>query len=60
MKQLTPAQQAKGEGLKSLSQVSRMTGTSLQTLTNWARNKPTLFNVVLAGCVSLCLHPREK
>jgi hypothetical protein len=49
---MTPAQQAKAEGLKSLSQVSQMTGVSLQTLTNWHRNKPLLFAVVLAGCVS--------
>jgi hypothetical protein len=50
---VTPSQQAKQEGLKSLSQVSEMTGVSLQTLTNWAKNKPDLFKVVLAGCKSL-------
>ena len=50
---MTPAQQAKAEGLKSLSQVSEMTGVSLQTLTNWAKNKPQLFKVVLAGCKAL-------
>ncbi|RLJ20015.1 hypothetical protein DJ031_06815 [bacterium endosymbiont of Escarpia laminata] len=44
------AEQAKAEGLKSLSQVSEMTGVSLQTLGNWAKNKPALFSVVLAGC----------
>lgn len=49
---MTPAQQAKWEGLKSLSQVSEMTGVSLQTLTNWAKNKPELFDVVLLGCKS--------
>lgn len=47
---MTPSQQAKAEGLKSLSQVSEMTGQSLQTLSNWAKNKPELFNIVLLGC----------
>ena len=47
---MTPAQQAKTEGLKSLSQVSKMTGQSLQTLSNWSKNKPELFKIVLLGC----------
>ncbi len=46
----TPAKQAKAEGLKSLSQVSEITGQSLQTLSNWAKNKPELFKIVLLGC----------
>lgn len=50
---MTPAQQAKAEGLRSLSAVSEMTGVSLQTLTNWHRDKPKLFAVVLAGCKAL-------
>lgn len=49
-KENAPAQQAKAEGLKSLSQVSEMTGQSLQTLSNWAKNKPELFKIVLLGC----------
>lgn len=51
---MTPSQVAKAAGLKSLSQVSRMTDVSLQTLTNWHRNKPKLFAVVIAGCMA-CL-----
>lgn len=47
---MTPAEQAKADGLKSLSQVSEMTGQSLQTLSNWAKNKPELFKIVLLGC----------
>lgn len=50
---MTPSQQAKEAGLKSLSQVSEMTGQSRQTLVNWHNNKPELFAVVLAGCVSI-------
>lgn len=47
---MTPSQQAKAAGLKNLSQVAELTGQSLQTLTNWQRNKPDLFRIVLAGC----------
>jgi len=50
---MTPSQQAKAVGLKSLMQVSELTGVSIQTLSNWAKNKPLLFAVVLAGCVAI-------
>lgn len=50
---MTPSQQAKEAGLKGLSQVSALTGVSLQTLDNWNKSKPDLFKVVLAGCVAL-------
>jgi transcriptional regulator with XRE-family HTH domain len=48
---ITPAQQAKAAGLKSLLQVSELTGVSIQTLSNWAKNKPELFRVVISGVV---------
>jgi hypothetical protein len=48
---MTPSQQAKAAGLKSLTQVSDITGVSLNTLTNWHKNKPELFRIVLIGCV---------
>ena len=48
---MTPSQKAKAAGLKSLLQVSELTGVSIQTLSNWAKNKPGLFQVVLMGCV---------
>lgn len=47
---MTPSQQAKSVGLKSLTQVSKITGVSLNTLTNWHRDKPELFSTVLNGC----------
>jgi hypothetical protein len=47
---MTPAQQAKAAGLKSLLEVSDISGVSLQTLNRWAKNKPKLFKVVLFGC----------
>lgn len=49
---MTPSQQAKAAGLKSLLQVSELTGVSIQTLSNWAKNKPDLFRVVLKGAVA--------
>jgi len=56
---MTPAQQAKAAGLKSLSQVSEMTGQSLQTLRNWSINKPELFAVVLKGCQQIKLEMKD-
>ena len=50
---MTPSQQAKAAGLKSLLQVSEITGVCVQTLTNWHKNKPALYAVVIAGCVSI-------
>jgi len=46
----TPSKQVKSVGLKSLTQVSNITGVSLNTLTNWCRDKPELFRIVLIGC----------
>jgi len=48
---MTPSQQAKEAGLKSLLQVTEMTGVSSQTLSNWHKHKPELFAVVLRGCL---------
>ena len=48
---MTASKQAKELGLKSLTQVSELTGQSLQTLTNWYNDKSELFEVVLLGCV---------
>jgi hypothetical protein len=50
-KKMTASQKAKQLGCKSLTQVSELTGASLQTLTNWHKNKPDLFYVV---CVGVC------
>ncbi len=54
---MTPAQQAKSVGLKNLTQVMEHFGikpngqpvVSLNTLTNWHRDKPKLFHAVLIG-----------
>ena len=50
---MTASQQAKAAGLKSLAQVSELTGVSFQTLNNWAKHKPQLFEAVLLGCLAL-------
>lgn len=47
---MTPSQKTKASGLK-LVEVSELTGVSIQTLTNWYKNKNELFSVVLSGCV---------
>jgi len=48
----TPSQKAKQIGLKSLGVVIELTGQSAQTISNWAKNKPELFEVVLTGCAA--------
>ncbi len=48
---MTPSQQCKQAGLSSLAEVSNLTGVSVQTLINWHRDKPKLFEVVINGCV---------
>jgi hypothetical protein len=52
---MTPSQEAKSAGLKSLTSVRDITGVSLQTLTNWHKDKPKLFKAVVAGCVALTI-----
>lgn len=51
---MSASKQAKEAGLKNLSQVSQITGVSLQTLDNWSKHKPELFKIVLVG-VRQCL-----
>ena len=50
---MTPSQQAKAAGLKSLAVVTRITGVSKSTLFDWHKNKPRLFAVVLKGCAEI-------
>jgi len=50
---MTTSKQAKKQGLKNLAEVSKMTGVDRQTLDNWAKNKPALFRIVLAGCIAI-------
>lgn len=49
---MKPSEQCKAAGLKSLKQLSEITGESVQTSNNWSKYKPRLFAVVLAGAVN--------
>ena len=48
---MTASRQAKAQGLKSLAQVSQMTGQDVEKLIRWAKDRPELFNIILQGCV---------
>jgi len=48
---MKPSELCKQAGLKSLLELSEITGESVQTLNNWHKNKPRLFNLVLRGAV---------
>ena len=48
---MTASQQAKSLGLISLKQVADMCGhKNTVNLTNWHKNKPKQFEIVLLGC----------
>ena len=48
---MKPSEKCKEAGLSSLEQLAEITEVSVQTLNNWHKNKPKLFNVVLLGAV---------
>ena len=48
---MTPSEQCKAAGLKSLAELAQISGVSVQTLINWHRDKPALFATVVAGAV---------
>lgn len=56
---MTPSQQAKAAGLKSLQQVAEITGRSRGTLNNYHKRFPKLFEVILLGCKQM-LEKRMK
>ena len=49
----TASKYAKQAGLKSIAEVSKMTGRSADTLTRWHKDMPDLFRVVIAGCIEM-------
>ena len=51
----TASQAVKAAGLKSLKQVSEITGISPQTLINYHNHpkRAKLWNVILAGCLAI-------
>lgn len=48
---MTPSEECKAAGLKSLAELSRLTGVQQRTLINWHRDKPQLFKVVVLGAI---------
>jgi hypothetical protein len=48
---MTPSEQCKAAGLKSLADLAQMVRKPPQTLRNWHRDSPELFAVVVAGAV---------
>ncbi len=48
---MKPSEECKEAGLKSLAELSDMTEVSVQTLNNWFKDKPALFDIVLVGAV---------
>jgi len=48
---MKPSEKCKAAGLKSLAELSEISGESVQTLNNWSKNKPTVFGLVLRGAV---------
>lgn len=49
---MTPAQECKAAGLKSLNELAEITGKSVSTLAHWQRTQRKLWRVVLAGAVA--------
>ena len=46
---MKPSEKCKTAGLKSLAELSEITGKSVQTLNNWSKADPLFFNVVVVG-----------
>ena len=48
---MTPSEQCKQAGIKSLAELANISNTSTRTLINWHAHNITRFTVVLAGAV---------
>jgi hypothetical protein len=48
---MTPSQQCKAAGLKSLAELVRISGESEQNIINWHKKRPLRFRLLLAGAV---------
>lgn len=48
---MKPSEKCKAEGLKSLTELSEITGESVQTLNNWYKHKPNVFDAVLMWAI---------
>ena len=52
---MKPSEKCKSAGLKSLAELSEMTGRSSKVLIDWANNDPDFFDIVLRGAVLIKL-----
>jgi len=48
---MTPSQQAKAYGLRTLSEAARIASINADTLRTWHKTRPELFRVVCLGCL---------
>lgn len=48
---MTASEQCKAAGIRSLVELSEMVRKPPQTLRNWHRDSPELFEIVIIGCV---------
>jgi hypothetical protein len=46
---MTPSEKAKSLGFKSLAELSKLSGESVQTLINWHKNYPQRFEFLAVG-----------
>jgi len=49
----TPANEVKYSGLSSLKEVADACNVSVQTLSNWHKSRPELFDVIVIGVASI-------
>jgi len=49
---MKPSEKCKQSGLSSLKELAEISGESVQTLNNWHKNKPRLFELVILGSVT--------
>ena len=50
---MKPSETVKKAGLKSLTELSTLSGVERNTLANWHRDKPLVFKTLLAGAIAL-------
>lgn len=53
---MKPSEKCRAAGLKGLAELSRIVGESEQTINNWSKNKPNVFDAVIMWAAS---QPKE-
>lgn len=57
---MKPSEKCKQAGLKSLDELSKLTGESTQTLRNWHKSRPVAFETILYGAAMKKLFEMTK